>query len=235
MARRQSELEQVATDIRKTGGEAFVHPIDLADSKSVHRSAEHIIESIGLPDVIINNAGSGRWLYVDETPDEEVLQLIQIPYLAAFYVTKAFLPSLLQRNSGHIINVTSPSAYVAWQGATGYTAARWALRGFSEALAADMLGTRIKVSLMVPGETTSDYFVANPGSKERIPTLARIIPRLTPEQVAEKMVVAVERAPREMIFPFMLWLLAGFSRLTPRLLSWIVTSSGYRRPSTTFD
>jgi uncharacterized protein len=231
MARRQPELEQVAADIRESGGQADIFPVDLADSEAVNRCAEHIIEEIGVPDVLINNAGAGRWLHIDETPDHEALHMIEIPYLAAFYVTKAFMPAMLERKRGHIINLNSPASIVVWPGATGYVAARWAMRGFTEALRADLHGTGIRVTSVIPGVTTSAYFDVNPGSKERIPSIARIIPVLSPEQVAHKLVEAIERAPRQMIFPFILWVLWVFNSLAPGPVSWAVTLTGYKRPA----
>ncbi|HEX9438538.1 MAG TPA: SDR family NAD(P)-dependent oxidoreductase, partial [Roseiflexaceae bacterium] len=54
-----------------------------------------------------------------------------MPYFAAFYITRALLPAMLRRGSGHLVYVNSPASLVAWPGAAAYTAARWALRGFA--------------------------------------------------------------------------------------------------------
>lgn len=64
-----------------------------------------------------------------------------VPYVAVSFITRAFLPQMLRRKSGHIVKVTSVGAYRAIPGAAAYTAARWAMRGFSEALAAQLQGT----------------------------------------------------------------------------------------------
>ncbi len=62
--------------------------------------------------------------------------MVAAPYLAAFYVTRGVLPSMLEHRQGFIVNVNSPVAWLPWPGATGYMAARWAMRGFTAALRA---------------------------------------------------------------------------------------------------
>ena len=60
-----------------------------------------------MPDVIVNAAGAGRWLYLDETAPAEAVQMMAVPYFAALFVTRAFLPTMLERGSGTIVNVTN--------------------------------------------------------------------------------------------------------------------------------
>ena len=113
--------------------------------------AERINADVGTPDIIVNNAGAGQWKFVDETSPEEAVQMMAVPYFAAFYVTHAFLPGMLRRNTGHIVNVSSVGSRFVWPGATAYIAARWAVRGFTEALRADLAGTKIGVTLFECG------------------------------------------------------------------------------------
>jgi len=88
-------------------------------------------------------------------------EMMAMPYFAAFYITRALLPAMLRRGSGHLVYVNSPASLVAWPGAAAYTAARWALRGFAEALRADLRGTRLRVSSVIPGKVSSSYFAHN--------------------------------------------------------------------------
>lgn len=121
---------------------------------------------VGPADVLVNNAGAGRWRFLDETTPQEAIDMMAAPYFAAFNTTRAFLPDMLERHSGQIVNVTSPAAYAPWPGATGYAAARLAVRGLTEALRADLRGTGVSVTLFVPD---SPYFAHNPGTAERMP------------------------------------------------------------------
>lgn len=124
VARSESRLKRVADAIGKAGGEAACFVADLADFAAVRRMASEVLEAEGTPDVIMNNAGSGQWKYAKDTIPEEASQMVVTPYPSAFAVTHAFLPGLIERHSGLVINVTSAAGFMAWPGATAYTAAR---------------------------------------------------------------------------------------------------------------
>jgi uncharacterized protein len=230
LARTQAALEQLATTITDQGGTAHVYPVDLADLRAVAEVAHRIKTEVGIPDILINNAGAGRWLFTEETDPSEAVQIMQVPYIAAFAMTQAFLPEMLQRNRGHIVNLTSPSAYLVWPGTTAYTAARWAMRGFTEALRAELQATGIRVTLVTPGGVASPYWAHNPGMVERLPTITKVYPTLTPEQVAAAIVRGVERNQREVILPWSVKLTILLHRLLPRPVQWVFTKTGAQRP-----
>ena len=118
LARRKEALDQVAAEITSASGQAWAYSVDLADADAVAAVAKQITEELGTPDIIINNAGAGRWLFVDETSPAEAVQMMAVPYFAAFNVTHAFLPAILRRNSGHIVNISSVGSRFVWPGAT---------------------------------------------------------------------------------------------------------------------
>jgi uncharacterized protein len=117
LARRKEALDQVAAEITSASGQAWAYSVDLADADAVAAVAKQITEELGTPDIIINNAGAGRWLFVDETSPAEAVQMMAVPYFAAFNVTHAFLPAILRRNSGHIVNISSVGSRFVWPGA----------------------------------------------------------------------------------------------------------------------
>src|SRR5258705_2368532 len=108
---------------------------------------------------------------------------------------------MLHRRAGHIVNINSPAAYVAWPGAAGYTAARYALFGYTAALRVDLHGTGVKVTSVVPGLVSSDYFDRNPGVTERLPTLGRLTRTVTTDEVAQAVVSGIEHNRREVVLP----------------------------------
>ena len=169
LARREHALRAVADEITRAGGEARVYPVDLANATAVMDVARRITAEVGTPEIIVNNAGAGKWLFVEETSPEEAVQMMALPYFAAFYITRAFLPDMLKRNSGHIVNISSVGSRFVWPGATAYLAARWAVRGFTEALRADLYRTGIRVTLYESGVVGSPYWEHNPGSLVRVP------------------------------------------------------------------
>ena len=229
VARTQANLDKVAAEIRQNGGQAFVCAVDLANPQATLKMTEEIAKELGTPDVLFNNAGAGRWRFTDETSNEEAGQMIAVPYLSAFYVTHAFLPAMIKRNSGTIVNMTSIAAYLVWPGATTYTAARWAMRGFNEGLRADLHGTKVRTMLATFAKVKSDYWTNNPGSEEKIPRAEILIPPLTPEQVADTILSNLRRDSRIAAAPFMLWVVLAFNQLFPQMIRWLVYRTGARR------
>ena len=227
VARRAAELEKVAGSI---GTEATVYPVDLSNASAVTQLAARISSTVGTPDIIVNNAGAGQWKFVDETTPEEAVQMMAVPYFAAFYVIRAFLPAMLLRNTGHIVNVSSVGSRFVWPGATAYLAARWAVRGFTEALRADLTGTGIGVTLFESGVVKSPYWEHNRGSLERVPKMGKLIPELTPEAAARAIVRGIERKQKLVVVPFMMKLTYWQHAVFPGVVQWLMTHTGYRRP-----
>lgn len=229
VARNQANLEKVAAEIRQNGGQAFVCAVDVTDPQAVQKMAEKITAELGTPDVLFNNAGAGRWLFIDETSNDEAAQMIAAPYLSAFYVTRAFLPAMLERNNGTIVNMSSIAAFMAWPGATAYAAARWAMRGFNEGLHADLHGTKVRTMLTAFAKVKSDYWTNNPGSEENIPGAQILIPPLTPGQVADTILFGLRWNLRIAAAPFMLWVVLVFNHLFPQITRWVTYNTGARR------
>ncbi len=201
LARNKTELERVAAEINAQGSLASIFPVDLSDAKALSSTARAIMATRGVPDIIINNAGAGRWLAVAETGEGEARQMMEVPYIAAFDLTRTFLPYMLERRSGKIVNITSVASFLVWPGAAAYTAARWAIAGFTKALQAELRGSGVSAALAVFGSVRSPYWTHNPGSEERLPRMGRIIPTLTPEQTAHFIVGGIERDARQIVRP----------------------------------
>lgn len=228
VARRAADLERVAGSI--STGAATTYPVDLSSASAVAQVAERINSDVGTPDIIVNNAGAGQWKFVDETTPEEAVQMMAVPYFAAFYVTHAFLPGMLRRNTGHIVNVSSVGSRFVWPGATAYIAARWAVRGFTEALRADLAGTGIGVTLFESGVVQSPYWEHNPGSRERVPKMGKLVPELTSEAAARAIVRGIEREQKLVVAPFMMKLTYWQHAVFPGVVQWLMTRTGYTRP-----
>jgi short-subunit dehydrogenase len=170
LARDNDRLERVAEAIRRSGGTATPYSVDLSRAAAIDETAARIRREAGTPDIIINNAGAGRWLPTVETTSEDALRMIEVPYLAAFNLTRAFLPQMLARRSGAIAFITSPASYLAWPQASAYIAARRAVAGLAETLQSELKGTGLAVSLVVLGTVETPYWEHNPGSRENVPT-----------------------------------------------------------------
>lgn len=148
--------------------------------------------------------------------------MMEAPYLAAFNVVRAFLPAMRAKGQGVIIHVNSPAAFAPWPGATGYSAARWALHGLHEALLQDLAGTGVRSCQAVFGKVDTPYFGANDVDMARIPWLNRFVPALTPQDCARTVLSLAER-PRTLVArPFPLGLLIWAAAWFPGPMRWLL-------------
>lgn len=201
IARNKEKLINVKEIIEDKGGKAFYYSVDLSKSEQIDAVSERIKKEIGVPDIIINNAGSGQWLTIEETSDSQLQDMIALPYMAAFNLTKAFLSEMKSRGSGHVVNLTSDASFLPKAYAIAYTASRYALRGFSEALRSYLLGTGINVSLAVFGKVDSSYWHNNPGSESRVPKATAGMKTLSVSEVANDLMKLIEKNKRIIIKP----------------------------------
>lgn len=125
-------------------------PADLSDETGCRLLYEEVLKTGTMPDLIVNNAGvavAGRF---DHVPRDRWEQLVQIDLLAPMRLCQFFLPHLIERGSGHIVNISSIAGWLGTKGMTSYCAAKFGLRGFSEALAGDLEEFDIHVSTVYP-------------------------------------------------------------------------------------
>ncbi len=228
-ARTGEKLDRIAARIQRAGGEAHPLPADLTDAAAVSRMAETVRRELGAPDVIVNNAGAGAWKYLDETTPEEARRMIEAPYLSSLYVTRAFMDDMLERDSGHIVNVTSAASCFAWPGATGYTAARWAVRGFSEALSCDLHHTGIRTTLALFAKVSSGYWRHNPGSESRVPKAQKMIRVLSPKEAAQAVLRGIRNNRRQVVQPWTLKFILFQARHFPGMTRRLMNLTGHRR------
>ena len=215
--------------IKAAQGDCQYYVADLGKISEVKKVAKAIQKDFEFIDVIINNAGAGQWLEIEKTSMQEAEEMMRVPYFAAFHITRAFIETMLEKNKGHIVNVTSPASEFYIPGALAYSVGRWAMRGFSQALWADLYGTNIKVSLFVAGKIASEYFKNNPGSEERIPGISKFIATLSVEEAAKALLDGVEKEKKMIIVPFMLKVFYLSSRFFPGFTRYLSVNTGYNR------
>ncbi|MEE8633606.1 MAG: SDR family NAD(P)-dependent oxidoreductase [Methyloceanibacter sp.] len=220
LARNTERLDGVAQAIRESGGTATAFPIDLSDAQAIKDLAARIESEIGTPDILINNAGAGRWLpFLDTTP-EDARAMIDVPYLAAFNLTHAFAPAMIARKSGGIVFITSPASFLAWPNASAFIAARRALAGFAEGLRGELKPEGLFVTLVVLGAVETPYWEHNPSGRENVPeTDPRLMPTLTPEQAAEAIFEGVEKKKPTVVKPGLYRALFVMNALFPKLVA----------------
>jgi NAD(P)-dependent dehydrogenase (short-subunit alcohol dehydrogenase family) len=140
------------------------HPDDLqalALDVTDHEAAEAAVaagkERFGRLDVIVNNAGQGDRSALEDTTIEDFRRQVDTNFLGTVYVTKAALPILREQGGGRIIQISSIGDRIGSPGVTAYQAAKWAVGGFSEALAAEVAPLGIKITVLEPGGMRTDW------------------------------------------------------------------------------
>jgi short-subunit dehydrogenase len=219
VARSADKLEALADDI---GFGATAMPCDAADPQAVAEMATEVLRDHGVPDVIVHCAGAGAWKPVQETSPAEAVEMMGAPYFAAFNITHAFLPDMLERNTGTIIHVNSPACIAAWPKSAGYTAARSALLGFHRALSQDLAGTGVDSCHVIFGEIETDYFETNGISRDALPWLGKLIPVLSVERCAFVLTDLAMHPRAYTVAPFLLRPHTAIATLFPRFAAWML-------------
>lgn len=127
--------------------------VDVAKWSQVQATLERFQREVGVPDLLINSAGITEPGYVEEIPVETYRALMETNYLGTVHATKAVLPGMLKRGSGHIVNIASSAAFVTGPGYAAYSPSKFAVRGFSDALRAEVKPRGVQVSLVYPPNT----------------------------------------------------------------------------------
>jgi len=171
---------------------------DITDRVEVYKKAEMVEKEHGPIDILINNAGivSGRALL--ETPDTQIEATVKVNLLSLFWVTKAFLPAMVRRKSGHIVTIASAAGLIGVKGLVDYSATKFAAVGFNESLRMEYGGREAGIATTVVCPFFIDTGMFS-GVKTRFPLL---LPIMKPEYVADRIVQAVRRKKKILILPF---------------------------------
>jgi NAD(P)-dependent dehydrogenase (short-subunit alcohol dehydrogenase family) len=195
-ARGGAELEQVAAQIRALERRSLAVPCDVTDSSQVEQLALFTREFLGRVDILVNNAGGGESHKFLNHPDDLWHRMLTLNLTSVYYVTKAFVSTMVEQRWGRIINIASIAAKTGARYVAAYTAAKHGVLGLTRALAAELVSYQITVNAVCPGyvdtlmtQATVDNIVARTGLTEAQAreTLEKMSPQqrlITPEEVA---------------------------------------------------
>lgn len=150
-ARTQGEIEQLAAEIRAMGRQSLAVPCDVTDSEQVKHMASTLIDGLGGVDILVNNAGNAGSHKFLNHPDELWHRMLSINLTSVYYVTKAFVPRLIEQRWGRIITIASMASRVGGSYIAAYTAAKHGVLGLTRALAVELLPYNITVNAICPG------------------------------------------------------------------------------------
>lgn len=133
-ARRLDRLESMADRITRAGGTALAVPCDVTDHKELQTLRGVVLEAFGPVDVLVNNAGVPGGGDLVELDYDQIRRVVEVDVLGVMFGTRAFLPGMLARGHGHVVNVASLAGRFVAPGASIYTASKHAVVAFSEAM-----------------------------------------------------------------------------------------------------
>src|SRR3989454_3664151 len=150
-ARTPFEIEQVVAEIQAMGRQSLAIACDVTDPEQVTHMATTLIEGLGGVDILVNNAGNaGSHKFLNHS-DELWHRMLSINLTSVYYVTKAFVPALIEQRYGRIINIASIAARAGGSYITAYTAAKHGVLGLTRALAVELMQYNITVNAICPG------------------------------------------------------------------------------------
>ena len=143
--------------VERYGDAVRTAALDVVDPEAAARAVALAVEAFGGLDVVVNNAGYGDIGSVEDTSLEDFRKQIDANLLGTIIVTKAAIPLMRQQRSGHFIQLSSVGGRLGAPGRAAYSAAKWAVEGFSEVLAQEMALVGVKVTIVEPGGFRTDF------------------------------------------------------------------------------
>ncbi len=199
LGRTAANLEAVTKELEEYGVNVTMATADVADNESVIAAVEHIKSELGPIDILINNAGVGKFGKFLELSPEEFKNIIDINLMGVYYVTRAVLPEMIERETGDIINISSTAGQKGAPVTSAYSASKFGLLGLTESLMLEVRKHNIRVSALTPSTVATDLAFAEnltDGNPEKV---------MQPEDLAEVMVAQLKLHPRILVKSAGLW------------------------------
>ena len=163
-ARREDRLNEVLAACRVHSPDSRMWVVDLSDLDGIEAFAARAENDLGGVDILVNNAGVPKRRPVTTMTPDDAHEVMNVNYFAPVRLTLALLPKMLERGSGHIVNVSSMGAHSASARIGAYSASKAALEFFTEGMYFDLARTGVKAHLFVPGSTRTEFSTPKPGN-----------------------------------------------------------------------
>ncbi|TPD70562.1 3-ketoacyl-ACP reductase [Flavobacterium microcysteis] len=194
----QTLLETIA-ELQAYGVKAIYSVFDVADLEAAKKGIAYIHEAFGVIDILINNAGTASFGSFLEMEPSRWQEILNVNVMGIYNVTHEVLPGMIARNTGDIINVSSTAGLRGNANTTAYTASKFAVAGFSEALMMEVRKHNIRVSALMPSTIASEMSLSlniTDGNPEKV---------LQPEDFAELVVAQLKLNRRALLKSASLW------------------------------
>ncbi|MBO6522931.1 MAG: SDR family oxidoreductase [Balneolaceae bacterium] len=208
----EDQLFVSASQLSAQGFSISTNRVDVSNADQVQDTAKEVLEEFGKVDILFNNAGVVVGKSFHQHTTEDIDRTIDINTKGLMYVARAFLPAMLESNSGHIVNITSAAGLTPNPGMTVYAASKWAAVGWAESLRLEVATTHpgVKFLNVMPSYIDTGMFE---GVKA-----PRLTPLLDPDVITTKIIQHVEKEKIHLKAPFMVKTTLFFRGILPTRL-----------------
>lgn len=203
VARRRDRLDEVASAIQADGGTAFVVEADVTQQAEAIAAVDQAVEQLGRLDTVVNNAGVMLLGPALNAPTEEWDRMVEVNVNGALYVTHAALPHLIKaaahapRHVADLVNITSTAGRVARPGGGVYALTKFGVSAFAESLRQEMIGHRVRVSLIEPGTVKTELVThVRREIRQAAEQQVQSVEPMEPEDIADAVAYIVTRDRR---------------------------------------
>ncbi|WP_042220411.1 3-ketoacyl-ACP reductase [Oceanobacillus manasiensis] len=199
IARTESKLQEVAEKASLHGVKTSIAVADISSQQEVDKAVSKLEKELGTADILLNNAGIGAHGGILEMDPETWRRTFEVNVFGTYYVTRAVLPGMIEKNQGDIINISSSNGLKATAGSTSYSASKFAIQGMTEALMQEVRKNNIRVFTLNPSLVATELAFGDEledQDKEKF---------MQPEDLAEYMVAQLKLHPRIFIKQSLQW------------------------------
>ncbi len=190
LARSEDALKEAAAEFEGLGVKAAYAAVDVSSMEQVEQAVKELTNELGTADILVNNAGTGKFASLLDMDPEEWKRTIDVNLMGPYYVTRAVLPQLIEKNGGDIINISSTNGLNGAATSSAYSASKFGLIGLTESLAQEVRRNNIRVTALAPSTVATELAVQSNlinGNEEKY---------MQPEDIAEFVVSQLKLHPR---------------------------------------
>ncbi|WP_067440969.1 SDR family NAD(P)-dependent oxidoreductase [Nocardioides jensenii] len=218
VARTTAKLESLAEELSATGGSAAVLTTDLSD-RAARAGLAARVEALGLvPDVLVNNAGLSTLGPVSSSDPEAEMNLVEVDVTSVVDLCSRFLPGMVERDRGAVLNVASTAAFQPLPGQAAYGAAKAFVLSYTQSLAGELRGSRVTATALCPGPVHTGFGERAGFAKEDAEAALPAVMWIDAAEVARVAVEAMDRGRLVAIPGKVNRLAASLAQITPRSL-----------------
>lgn len=156
IARSEDALKEVVKEIESHGVKAAYAVADVSNLQQVQAASSKLKEELGLTDILINNAGVGKFEKLVDMDPADFKEILDVNVMGTFYVTHTILPQLIEKNAGDVINISSTNGLNGAATSSAYSASKFGVIGLTESLAAEVRRNNIRVTALAPSTIATD-------------------------------------------------------------------------------